>query len=254
MSIIIGVSPDTHDGRKLKVRTPYEKILYLWSTYLQAFLDNSATAVILPVTADKKHIKTLCDRLDGFVVAGGNFDVPPEFFGEKPKPYLGKIKIERSNSELAVLLEAMKRDMPVLGICGGEQLINVAMGGTLYQDIKKERPESNEHQQKNKKDTTSHQVKVIPGTKLFKMMGGKGKAPLKVRVNSTHHQAVKDVADRCIASAIATDGIVEAVESKDHRFIVGIQWHPELLYLKMDSHAGIIKAFVKAASKSKGRR
>jgi len=248
MSVLIGVTPDTHSGRKLKTRTPKEEITYLWDQYLQALLDNKALATLLPVTLDKQLIQKMLQRLDGIVLAGGNFDVPPEFFGEEIKPWLGKLKPKRSKFELELLKAAMKKNMPILGICGGMQIINVAFGGTLYQDIKEERPASGNHQQTVRKDKTSHQVKLAPGTRLYRMMTGKkGKTPLPLRVNSTHHQAIKDLGQGLTVNAVATDGIVEGVESRTHRFLVGIQWHPELLYPEHKDQNRIFSAFIRAA-------
>ncbi len=249
MAVMIGVTPDTHDGSKLKTRVPPERIVYLWDSYLKALIDHGATPVVLPVTGDKKVIRSMLDRLDGFLLAGGNFDVPPSYYGEENKPWLGKLKPERSEFEKALLMGALDRNVPVLGICGGMQILNVAMGGTLYQDIARERPKAREHQQNKKKDSPSHQVVVPPGTRLYKIMtGGKKGDALKVMVNSTHHQAVKELAPGLVVCAEAADGIVEAVESPRHRFALGTQWHPELLYKKQKEQAAIFRAFVREAA------
>lgn len=250
MKPMIGIPPDTHDGRKLKVRSPEEKIIYLWDRYTQALFDHGAVAVVLPVTDDKKIIRSMLDKLDGVMLAGGNFDVPTGFYGEEPKPWMGRIKPERSNFELALLLGAAKRDLPCLGICGGMQVINVAFGGSLYQDIKNERPQSREHRQKIKKTRTSHQVTITPGTRLHNIASGaKHKSPLRIRVNSTHHQAVKEPGKGIVVNAVATDGLIEGIESARHRFFLGVQWHPEMLYPKHEEQARIFKAFIKAAKK-----
>jgi len=248
MKPIIGVSPDTHSGRRIKTRTPQERIVYIWDFYLRAIEDHGAVPVLLPVTARRASIRTLMDGLNGILLAGGNFDIPPEYFGEKPKPWLGPVKKTRSDSELAMFREALRRDMPVLGICGGMQLINVALGGTLFQDILEERPESGRHSQKVRKDRTSHQVRVSPGTRLYAIMKGrKGTGVFRSRVNSTHHQAVKDSGRGLVVSAVSPDGIIEGIESTAHRFILGVQWHPELLYARQKEHGRIFSSFTRAA-------
>ncbi|MCP4605299.1 MAG: gamma-glutamyl-gamma-aminobutyrate hydrolase family protein [Proteobacteria bacterium] len=248
----IGVTPDTHDGRKLKTRTDSEKIVYLWDQYLEALLKNGAMPVVLPVTQDKKLIREMVNRLDGIVLAGGNFDIPPEFFGEDPKPWLGKLKPERSRFELGLTLEAVKKNVPVLGICGGMQTINVAFGGTLYQDIQEERPVSRSHQQKMRKDRTSHQIRVKAGTELQKIIQGRtGGEDIRLRVNSTHHQAVREIAPGYVVNAVAADGLIEGIESKKKGFVMGIQWHPELLFESSEKQARIFKAFTRAATAKK---
>ncbi|MCP4678183.1 MAG: gamma-glutamyl-gamma-aminobutyrate hydrolase family protein [Deltaproteobacteria bacterium] len=248
MKPIIGVTPDTHSGRKLKTRTPKEKIVYLWDQYLAALFDQGATPVILPVTTNKTQIRSMVERLDGVMLAGGNFDVPPELFGEKPKPWLGPLKPERSQFEIGLVLEAVRKNLPVLGICGGMQAINVAFGGTLYQDIGKERPKSRSHQQKLRADKTCHQVKVAGGTKLRAIVAGRrGKDDIRLRVNSTHHQAIRDVAPGYTVNAVATDGVIEGIEKEGTGFVLGVQWHPELLFKKHQPHSRILGAFVRAA-------
>ncbi len=234
----------------MKTRSPDEKIVYLWDQYLAALLQCGAMPVVLPVTLEKALIQNMAERCDGFLLAGGNFDVPPELYGQQPKPWLGPVKRDRSQSELLLLREAAKRDLPVLGICGGMQTINVAFGGTLYQDIGEERQGSRLHQQKARADKTSHWVTVYPKTMLHTLMGDKTtREPLRIRVNSTHHQAVCDVAATLVVNARAADGIVEGVESPDHRFLMGVQWHPELLFNRFDRHKSIFNAFVKAAKR-----
>ena len=250
MKPLIGVTPDTHSGRKIKTRTEKENIVYLWDQYLNALLQHNATPVVLPVTEDPAQIRAIASRLDGVLLSGGNFDVPPEFFGEEKKPWCGWLKPKRSRFELALFYRAVKMGLPVLGICGGMQAINVALGGTLYQDIATERPESRNHQQKPPSDKTFHKVVVNGDTKLGKIVTGRrSKSDVRLSVNSTHHQAVKDVAPRCVFNAVAADGLVEGIETEDDRFILGVQWHPELLFGRFQAQSNIFKAFVRAAKK-----
>lgn len=249
MSVLVGITPDTHSGSKLKTRIPEENIIYLWDRYLEALLENDAIPVLLPVTENDEQISSIVDHLDGVLLAGGNFDIPPEMFGEEPKPWLGKVKRKRSNFELKLLKESVKKDVPVLGICGGMQMINVAFGGTLYQDIEKERPNSKEHQQKERADRPFHSVAVSPESRLWEILHVDPRDELtELPVNSTHHQAIRDVAEGLRISAVSKDGIVEGVESRTHRFLMGVQWHPELLYNHMDAQNRLLVAFLDAAA------
>ena len=172
-----------------------------------------------------------------------------------PRPYLGRVKPERSRFELKLLREALRRDLPVLGICGGMQLINVALGGTLFQDILQERPDSRDHQQKNRKDRTSHRVTISPDTRLGRIVrGGRASRPIVVGVNSTHHQAVRDVPAGLTVNARAGDGVIEGIESERHTFVLGVQWHPELLYRRQPAQRRILRALVSAAGATRRRR
>lgn len=248
MSVLIGITPDTHDGSKLHTRTEEEMIVYLWDSYLKALIDHGATPVVLPVTANKARLLEMMERLDGLVLAGGNFDVPSEYYNQEPREHMGKLKPERSAFELAILKLAMKIDAPVLGICGGMQIINVAMGGTLYQDILEERPDSLDHQQEIPRTEPLHAVAVASRTLLHRIVsGGKRKAPIEIQVNSTHHQAVDKVGRGLAVSGAAPDGVIEAIESRRHKFVVGVQWHPELLYPAYPEQSRLLKALVRAA-------
>jgi putative glutamine amidotransferase len=251
MKTLIGVTVDTHRGSRIPTRVPGEQVLFMWDFYLNAITDQGAVPVLLPITDDKSTIQSIVARMDGILLAPGNFDVPPELFGETRKPWLGPVKNDISTFQCDLVKTAAKRDIPVLGICGGMQTINVAFGGTLYQDIKKERPGSREHSQKNRQDKTCHQVSVTAGSALQKAVDGRiSKKPSRLRVNSTHHQAIRDVAGPLQSNCTAADGIVEGIESKAYRFLLGVQWHPELLYKRFNHQAKLFHSFVAAASKS----
>ncbi len=212
--------------------------------YADAVLRAGGLPFVLPFTDDRSLIEQALDRVSGLVVTGGAFDVPPELYGEAPREGLGPLKPERTQFELAVLRVALQKKLPVLGICGGMQLLNVAFGGTLYQDLGRELPDAKPHEQPHDRTQPQHPVEVRDQTVLAECVGGKG----QLMVNSTHHQAVKTVGAGLIVSATAPDGVIEALEvpDKDH-FVVGVQWHPELMLDAVPPHLGLYKALVSRA-------
>ncbi len=250
MKPIIGVTADLHRGSRIPARLPDENVLFMWDYYLSALFEAGALPVLLPFTDARGAIRSMVDRFDGFLLAPGNFDLPPELFGEERKPWLGPVKLEVSRFECELVRIAAKKDVPMLGICGGMQTINVAFGGTLYQDIATERPQSRSHSQKTRQDLPHHQVTVSRGTRLSRILSARrGKDPVRIRVNSTHHQAIRDLAPSLKANCFSADGIIEGIESDAHRFLLGVQWHPELLYKKTAHQAAIFRTFARAASK-----
>ncbi len=249
--VMIGLTPDMDDGAKLRPAARGQRFLYLWDRYVRAVHDHGALPVILPVTTDLSLIRDTASRLDGILLTGGGFDVPPEYYGAKPGPGLGVLKPDRSFFERALIREAVKQDKPVLGICGGMQILAVAFGGTLYQDIRTELPRALEHQQKTPRTRPAHPVTLAPGNVLHRVMAlKKTAAPLKLHVNSTHHQAVKSVGKSTTVCAASPDGVIEAIAVEQYRFMVGVQWHPELLYPVFPEQAAIFRAFLKQAAKT----
>ena len=182
-------------------------------------------------------LPTYLDRIDGLVVTGGGFDVDPALFGAATRHPSVTTKDRRTAFELAVGSGALAREMPVLGICGGQQLLNVALGGTLIQHIPDEVPGCVAHRQPNPRDEPGHTVRVIAGTLLHRITGAADLA-----VNSAHHQAVKEAGPGLVIDAIAEDGVIEGIEDPRHRFCLGVQWHPEFEISEGDRR--IFRAFV----------
>jgi putative glutamine amidotransferase len=207
--------------------------------YVEAVLRAGGLPFILPYSDDPANVDSFLDRLAGLLVTGGGFDIHPQAYGEQPREGLGPIKQERTAFETALVQSALRRGLPVLGICGGMQLLNVVLGGTLVQDILREVQNAKDHEQKHDRAQPHHPVDIRDGTMLAESLG-KG----QVMVNSTHHQAVKKLGDKVVASAIAPDGVVEGIESQAHGFAVGVQWHPELMLDTVPLHLGLYKTFI----------
>lgn len=180
------------------------------------------------------------NRISGLIITGGNFDVPPEMYGETTSSDKVTTKPKRSQFEWAITQGAMQRNMPILGICGGQQLLNVILGGTLIQHI----PDSIEnplaHEQPNPRNEPGHDVTIVEGTLLHQIIGS-----TQASVNSAHHQAVAKPAPGAIVNATASDGVIEGIEYPGHPFCLGVQWHPEFSITGADD--AILTAFIDAA-------
>lgn len=170
------------------------------------------------------HVGDAAGKLSGLVITGGGFDIEPFHYGETPLPGLGKPNPRRSEFELALVRWAFREDLPLLGICGGMQAINVALGGTLYQDIPGQLGGASLNHQQGRR-MGAHRVRIAPDTLLAGLL-----QRAEVETNSSHHQAVKTVAPGLRVSGRAPDGVIEAIESADARFLLGLQWHPESLH------------------------
>ncbi len=194
-----------------------------WYALRANYLDAVAEAGAIPLGLG--HLPQLADAtldaIDALVVTGGAFDIDPSLYGEGERHTTVSLKVERTEAELALVRGALARDMPVLGICGGMQLLAVALGGKLIQHIPDEVSEALAHEQPNPRDEPGHDVTVARGTLLHRLTGRS-----TLSVNSAHHQAVRSPGT-AIISAVAADGVIEAIEDPVRRFCLGVQWHPE---------------------------
>jgi putative glutamine amidotransferase len=200
----------------------------------------AAGGLPLPLPHEPELAEEYLARIDGLVITGGAFDVDPALFGDSSRHETVVTKDRRTSFEFAVTQGAITRDIPLLGICGGQQLLNVVLGGTLIQHIPDAIPGALAHEQPNRRDEAGHDVTVTPGTLLAAITGA-----VTMSVNSAHHQAVRDVGDGVIIDAVAPDGVIEGIELPGKRFCLGVQWHPEFSIDPGDSR--IITAFIKAA-------
>ncbi len=215
-----------------------------------AIRENYCTAVTraggLPVLLphDVEQVQHYLDGLDGLIVTGGDFDVDPALFGAAARHDTVTTKDRRTAFELAATRAALDRDLPLLGICGGQQLLNVALGGSLIQHIPDEVDGALAHEQPGPRDRPGHGVAVTPGTLLHRICTAE-----MLEVNSAHHQAVKAVGPEITINAAAPDGVIEGIEVAAQRFCLGVQWHPE--YAVSAGDEAIFKAFVEAAADGK---
>ena len=215
----------------------------LGDSYVKAVTRAGGVPVLLPNNLDLSTVEEIAAGLDGFLLSGGG-DVDPALYGERATAKLGTVTPRRDSFELTLvryLLE--KTQKPVLGICRGIQVMNVAMGGTLHIDLPSEGKLCHSMNM-YPRDEYTHEVKVAPGTRMAAIMGeGSGK------VNSFHHQAIKDLGNGLTISAVSVpDDVVEAVELPGNRFVVGVQWHPEEL-VNCEEAVRLFRAFVEAAEK-----
>jgi putative glutamine amidotransferase len=209
----------------------------LRANYTAPLAELGAIPVGLP--HDAVNVEALLERLRGLVITGGAFDIDPGLYGDDDTHATVTLKEGRTSAEMALVRGALARNIPVLGICGGEQLLAVALGGTLIQHIPDAIEAALEHEQLNPRHEPGHAVKITPGSLLHEITG-----QLSMQVNSAHHQAVRDPGPHAQVSAIAPDGVIEAIEDRRYRFCLGLQWHPEFLIDPGDR--AIFRAFVEA--------
>ena len=230
---IIGVTLDAEEPGG------YSKLPWyaLRKNYFSALAEAGALPVALPHQVELAE--AYLDEIDGLMITGGAFDVDPSLYGGGETHPTVTLKANRTDFELAVTRGALARNMPVLGICGGEQLLAVALGGTLIQHIPDSIQTSIEHEQPNPRDQPGHEVAIAPDTLLARIIGKP-----RMAVNSAHHQAVATPGSGAVVNALAPDGVVEGLESAGHRFALGVQWHPE--YAVDPADPLIFAAFVAA--------
>ncbi|WP_153732373.1 gamma-glutamyl-gamma-aminobutyrate hydrolase family protein [Sporosarcina obsidiansis] len=234
MKPLIGITSDLDQNGETLVQ----------SNYSRAILRAGGLPVVLP--AGLEDIEEICERLDGLLLTGGE-DVNPLVYGEEPHQKLGKLSPERDNMELKLTRCMTGKDKPVLGICRGHQVLNVAFGGTIHQHIYSNIPgELLQHKQQADREFATHSIDIVDDSKLAEIAGTS-----EIQVNSLHHQAVNQITSPLVVTAVAKDGIIEALESTEHRFVMSVQWHPEALANRQDrTSLRLFEQFINACNKA----
>ncbi len=211
------------------------------ANYVDSVLRAGGVPIVVPPTnlTDYSYLETIADKIDGLLLTGGN-DVDPVLYGEEPFVKLGERMVQKDAMEVALLDKVVDRRLPVLGICRGMQMLNVYFGGTLYQDLSQNPNFTIQHQFTTDLSVPTHSVRTGSDSVVQGIIGE------TYRVNSAHHQAVKDLAESFRATAYATDDLVEAIEHKEFPFMLGVQWHPEMMAHKDQKMQEIFNVFVKA--------
>jgi len=234
---IIAITPQP-DGGKFSVT----------DAYVNAIEKNGGIACMLGCNPGKENIPDIVKRFDGFLFAGGD-DVDPDCYGEPVHPGCGEITPQRDALEIELYKEVARQNKPMFAICRGIQVVNVAAGGTLYQDIpsefvREEGKPSLIHSQRTTSLQPTQYVNISKDSKIFGIFG-----ETRVRVNTHHHQAVKELAPGFKITAFADDGIIEAIERDDLKYCVCVQWHPERLAPNYELQNNLFKSFIKACGK-----
>lgn len=215
---------------------------YVNNDYVQSTVMAGGAPFILPVIGDYEAVKVQVETVDGIIISGG-YDVDPLIYGEEPSQKQGGLCPERDQYDLMIIKAAMELKKPILGICRGMQILNAAFGGTIYQDLSQIEGCYIKHSQGSRPEVASHSVKVEKGTKLHEILGE------EIFTNSHHHQTLKDIAPGFKVSARAKDGVIEAFEMEEG-FIIGVQWHPEMMARKDNQlMLGLFKSLVEVSNK-----
>lgn len=225
--------------------------LSLNESYIKAVSDLGGVPLLLPKNDNDQSIKEQVEAVDGVYLTGGS-DINPSTYDEEPHLKLEKVEHGRDEYEIKVIKEAFKRDVPILGVCRGSQLLNSLTDGHMYQDLESqyEGDDLIQHRQNSPRDYLQHSVLIDEGSLMHKIVG-----TTKIRVNSHHHQANKDVDDKdFVISGRAPDGVIEVIEGKGDAFVLGLQFHPEDSYKFDEPSEKIIRAFIDAAKLFKNEK
>lgn len=206
--------------------------------YMDGLRQAGALPLMLPLTSDETELQQIVDICDGFLFTGGQ-DVSPSLYHAPLSEQCGECCPARDKMEAGLFQIAYEKDKPILGICRGIQIINVLLGGTLYQDLPTEHPSETQHHQSPPYDLPCHRVSIKTDSALYELLQKDS-----LLVNSYHHQAIKELSPHLTAMAYSPDGLVEAVSAPDKKFLWALQWHPEFSYLSDENSRTIFKQFV----------
>ena len=218
---------------------------YLGRDYCEAIYAAGGLPIHIPLTTEREQIDDIVSRIDGVLLPGCDSDPDPTLYGDDPHPMLGIVLPEKDATDLAVVDEAEKRNLPILGICFGMQILNVARGGSLIQDIPSQVEGAINHQQGIPRERNSHRIRIESGSLIRELSNTHD----NVMVNSHHHQAVKVVGDGLQATSWTSDGVIESIEdSRPDRNVFGVQWHPELSWESDPLSRAIFARFVESCN------
>ena len=247
MAPVIGITATLKEDASGVAERPLGKFVRADLDYLEGVAEAGGIPVVLPPVAGPRAAEALLDGIDGLLLSGGS-DLDPRYYGEEAVPELGVTLPERDAFEMALLEHALGLRIPIFGICRGMQVLNVALGGTLYQDLPTQMDHMVllGHRQETPKWQPTHEVDVDGDSKVAEIMGTD-----ELKVNSYHHQAIKELASGLVAVACAPDGVIEAVESSDlsKRWMIGVQWHAEAMRDAGREHQKLFEAHVSAAER-----
>jgi putative glutamine amidotransferase len=236
-------------GITMRIELATERF-YLSRHYSEAVEAAGGAPIHIPLIPNPDFIASVMDGLDGILLPGSDSDVDPLRYGHDPHPQLGHVHPIKDETDLLVLHEVEERAMPLFAICFGMQVLNVSRGGTLIQDIASQWPDAIKHEQGTPRDRHSHTVRLIEDS-LMGQLAGADQAP----VNSHHHQAMEKVGRELVATAWSPDGLVEAVEDpRSDRYVVAVQWHPELGWERDEFARALFEKFVGEAREFAERR
>ena len=217
---------------------------YLGRHYGEAVAAAGGTPLHISLIPDAAYIDSVLEDLDGILLPGSDSDVDPLRYGRDPHPKLGTVQPLKDETDLLVIEASERLNLPLFAICFGMQVLNVARGGTLIQDITDQVPAAMKHEQGAPRDRWSHGVRLSSDSKLAGLADNE-----KILVNSHHHQAVEDVGNNLIATAWSNDGLIEALEDpRADRYVIAVQWHPELGWERDEVSKRLFKSFISAAS------
>lgn len=219
-----------------------EKLLTTGLDNIDSIVNAGGLPVVLPNLVTKNDVSELLAGVDGILVTGGG-DIDPTYFGEEPHRELGEVCPDRDTFEMMLVKEALLLDKPILAICRGCQVLNIAAGGDIYQDIYSQiDKELLQHYQQAPRTHASHYIHLKEDTIYKDLINEES-----IKVNSFHHQSVRKLGKGFVVSAVATDGTIEAFESQSHKFVIAVQWHPENLFRNNDIHSKkLFEAFINA--------
>lgn len=214
---------------------------YIKQEYWDSILKSGGIPVLLPNTTGNAELEYYLDSIDGLMVTGGA-DIHPSYFDQKPHPKLSNTTLARDKFEVMAIKSAIKRDIPLLGICRGHQVLNVALGGNLYQDLSCIDGRTLKHADPNQTGKVFHDIWIDKESMLFGIMGSE-----VLETNSSHHQVVDKIGRGLRPVAFSSDGVIEAIEMAGKKFILGVQWHPEAIFSRKHSQK-LFKKFVEISS------